>query len=66
MKFIYLILYFLLFYFILKIVRRLFASRPRRQNENIYNNSPAHKSKFENVEEAHIIEIKDNKREEQK
>jgi len=66
MKLLYLILYFLLFYFIVKTVRRLLSRKPPRQNENINYNQRACKSKFENVEEAQILEIKDSKREEQK
>ncbi len=65
-KLLYLALYFYLFYFIIKLVRRLFTSKPKQTRTGNVNYNRKPKSKLENIEEAQFTVIDEEKKEEQK
>lgn len=65
-KLFYLALYFYLFYFIIKLVRRLFTGKPKQTRTGNVNYYRKPKNKFENIEEAQFIVIDEDKKEEQK
>ncbi|MBZ0200335.1 MAG: hypothetical protein K8H86_10735 [Ignavibacteriaceae bacterium] len=65
-KLFYFALYAYLFYFIIKLLRKLFTSKSKQTTAGNVNYNRRPKSKFENIEEAKFTVIDEDKKEDQK